>query len=140
MIRFFTRHPTAANLLMLMLLLLGILSFGSIKRETFPEVHTYEVEVTVPYPGAAPLDVEQSICKPLEDALDGISFSEEKRCQARQSSGTLTVKMQPAGDFPTFLGDVKSAVDGIDNFPENSEFAVVKETGRTDDVVTVAIT
>ncbi len=140
MIRFFTGHPTAANLLMLILLLVGILSFGSLKRETFPEIHTYEVEVTVPYPGAAPLDVEQSICKPLEDALDGISFSEEKRCQARQSVGTLTVKMQPAGNFATFLDDVKSAVDGIDNFPDNSEFAVVKEKGRTDDVVTVAIT
>lgn len=140
MIRYFTSHPTAANLLMMVLLLLGILSFSSLKRETFPEVHTYEIDISVPYPGAAPLDVEQSICKPLEDALDGISFSEEKRCQAKQSLGLMTVKMQPAGDFVKFLDDVKSAVDGIDNFPDNSEFAVVNETGRTDEVVTLAIT
>ena len=29
------------------------------------------------------------------------------------------------------MNDVKSAVDGIDSFPENSEMPVVEETGRT---------
>lgn len=37
MIRFFAKHPTAANLLMLTLLILGISSLSTIKRETFPE-------------------------------------------------------------------------------------------------------
>ena len=48
----------------------------------------------MPYPGATPTDVELAICKPLEEAMDGISFMEEKRCQARQSFGVMTLKMQ----------------------------------------------
>ena len=36
MIRFFSRHPTAANLLMLGLLIMGLASLSTIKRETFP--------------------------------------------------------------------------------------------------------
>ncbi|OUR94981.1 acriflavin resistance protein [Gammaproteobacteria bacterium 42_54_T18] len=140
MIRFFAKHPTAANLMMVMFLLAGMLTLPSIKRETFPEVKSFEVEIRVPYPGAAPKDVETGICKPLEDALDGISFIEEKRCQARTSLAIMTVKMLEAGDFSKFLDDVKSEVDAVDNFPDESEIPAVKELGRTQEVITVALT
>lgn len=140
MIRFFAAHPTAANLLMGLFLLAGILALPDIKRETFPEIERFEVQVTVAYPGASPADVELGICKPLEDAMDGISFMEEKRCEARQSNAIMTLKMLEAGNFSEFLDDVNSAVDGVDNFPQDSETPVVEETGRTQDVVTVALT
>ncbi len=140
MIRFFAAHPTAANLLMGLFLLAGILALPDIKRETFPEINRYEVQISVAYPGASPADVEMGICKPLEDAMDGISFIEEKRCQARNSIAIMTLKMLEAGDFSKFLDDTKSAVDSIDNFPQDSETPIVEETGRTQDVVTVALT
>ncbi len=140
MIRFFAAHPTAANLLMGLFMLAGILALPDIKRETFPEIDKYEVQVTVAYPGAAASDVELGICKPLEDAMDGISFMEEKRCEARDSNAIMTLKMLEAGNFSEFLEDVNSAVDGVDNFPQDSETPVVAETGRTQDVVTVALT
>ncbi|WP_261843315.1 efflux RND transporter permease subunit [Aliamphritea ceti] len=140
MIRFFAAHPTAANLLMGLFLLAGILALPDIKRETFPEIDKYEIQVTVAYPGAAATDVELGICKPLEDAMDGISFMEEKRCEARDSSAIMTLKMLESGNFSEFLEDVNSAVDGVDNFPQDSETPIVAETGRTQDVVTVALT
>ena len=65
MIRFFSVHPTAANLLMMVLLAIGLITLPQIKRETFPEVKAYSVQVQVPYPGATPLDVEQGICLTL---------------------------------------------------------------------------
>ena len=140
MIRFFAAHPTAANLLMVLFLVLGALSLPDIKRETFPEVKNYTVEIKVPYPGASPLDVEQGICLTLEDALDGISFIEEKKCSAQQNLGVMTVKMLEKGNFSEFLGDVKSAVDGINDFPNEAEQATVHETGRTQRVVSIALT
>jgi len=140
MIRYFTEHPTASNLVMLLLIMAGLLTLPTIKRETFPDINSYEVDINVLYPGASPNDVEQSICKPLEDALDGISFMEEKRCQARDSQGLMTVKMVEDGNFTEFLDDIKSAVDGIDNFPEKAEIPIVKELGRTGKVITIALT
>ena len=140
MIRYFAAHPTAATLLMLLLVGMGIAVLPDIKRETFPEVKTYAVEIKVPYPGATPLDVEQGICLPLEDALDGISFIDEKTCEARQNLGLVSVKMLEAGDFQKFMDDVKSAVDGISDFPDQAEHAIVSEKGRTQNVVSVALT
>ncbi|WDD97990.1 efflux RND transporter permease subunit [Thalassomonas actiniarum] len=140
MIRYFTAHPTAANLLMLLLIFMGISVLPDIKRETFPEVKAYSLQVNVPYPGATPVDVEQGICLPLEDALDGISFIEEKVCEARQNLGLMTIKMLEQGDFVKFTDDVKTAIDGINEFPDNAEEPVVTEKGRTQHVISIALT
>jgi multidrug efflux pump subunit AcrB len=140
MIRFFAAHPTAANLLMMFFLIIGLLTLPQIKRETFPKINAYSVQIKVPYPGATPADVEQGICLTLEDALDGISFVEEKICQARQNIGIMTVKMLEQGDFSQFLDDVNSAVDSITDFPSQAELASVEELGRIQNVVSIALT
>ena len=64
MIRYFAKHPTAANLMMGLFMLVGILALPDIKRETFPEINRYEVLISVAYPGAAPTDVELGSGKP----------------------------------------------------------------------------
>jgi len=140
MIRFFAAHPTAGNLLMILLMAIGITTLPQLKRETFPEVKAYSAEIRVVYPGATPTDVEQGICLILEDALDGISFVEEKNCQARQNLGLMTVKMFEQGDFQKFMDDINSAVDGISEFPSNSERPVITEVGRTQNVISIALT
>jgi len=139
MIRYFAAHPTASTLLMLLLMAVGIITLPQIKRETFPEVKAYSAEIRVPYPGATPADVEQGICLVLEDALDGISFVEEKICQARQNLGLMTIKMFEQGNFSKFMDDINSAVDGINEFPEQSEIATVSEIGRTQNVISIAL-
>ena len=52
MTRYFAKHPTAASLLMLIFLVIGILSIRSLRRETFPDYTPDEVEIRVAYPGA----------------------------------------------------------------------------------------
>lgn len=140
MIRFFVAHPTAGNLLMILLMVIGIATLPQLNRETFPEVKAYSAEIRVVYPGATPSDVEQGICLVLEDALDGISFVEEKSCQARQNLGLMTIKMFEQGNFEKFMDDINSAVDGISDFPKEVEPATVSEVGRTQNVISIALT
>ena len=140
MLRFFAGHPTASNLLMLALLFVGIITVPNLSRDTFPEVEKYEVQVAVAYPGASPGDVEDGICRAIEEATNGISFIDEKRCAARSNMGVMTLKMQQAGSFPDFLTDIGSAIDGIDNFPIDSKTPIITELGRTSPVVSVALT
>lgn len=139
MIRFFVSHPTAANLLMAALLISGLVVLPTMQRETMPEIEKFEVQVLVAYPGASASEVEDSICLPLEDATDGISFTDERRCEAQDNRGLMVLKMLEAGDMGQFVDDVKAAVDGIDDLPAQSEIPVVEELGRTSPVVSVAI-
>ena len=139
MIHYFAAHPTASNILLVVIILLGTAVLPTLNKETFPQIQTNQVQVTVPYPGASPSEVEEGICNRLEDATDGLSFLEEQRCEARDSVGMLTLDMQEAGDIKQFVDDVNAAVDSITEFPEDAEDPVVVELGRTDNVVGVAI-
>ena len=47
MISWFVRHPTAANLLMAAIILLGVVTLPGLQRETFPEIKSDKVQVSV---------------------------------------------------------------------------------------------
>jgi multidrug efflux pump subunit AcrB len=139
MIRFFASHPTAANLLMLLFLVVGIASLPTLERETFPEFAPQELQITIAYSGANPEDVERTICQPLEDAVERVNDVEEIECQAMENLAVATVKMDEGGSFVQFMNDIKSEVDAIDTFPEQAEVPVIKQLGQTDHVVSIAV-
>ncbi len=140
MIRYFTAHPTVSNILMMAIIALGLVSLNHLNKESFPLLKPSMVQVSVAYPGANPADVEDGICNPLEDATDGISFLKEQRCDARENVAIFTLEMQEAGDFRAFTDDINTAIDGIQNFPDNTEDPIITQLGRTNFVANVAIT
>lgn len=140
MIRFFAEHPTLANLLMIALLAAGIVAIPSLQRETFPRIDPRKVQVTVLYPGARPEDVEESICRRVEDAVDGVDNVAEIECDAREGKATASVEMVEGGILDRFFSDIQTEIDAIDDFPEQVEDPIVKQLGRTDFVASVAIT
>ncbi len=140
MIRYFAAHPTAANLLMIGLLLIGAFSAPMVKRETFPEIPARDVEILVVYPGATPEEVEEAICQRIEDAVESIKNIEETRCDARENRGSATVKMVEGKSFDDFLNDIKTEVEAIDNFPSQAEDPVIRKLGQIDFVASVAVT
>lgn len=140
MIRFFVGHPTIANLLMILILAAGLFAGPGLLRETFPRSAPNEVEVTVPYPGARPEDVESAICQPVENALDAVTGIERRSCEALEGSARVVVKMREGEDFQAFVADLKSEVEAISDLPERAEPPRIKPLGQTDFVASVAIT
>ena len=139
MIRFFVLHPTASNLLMLMLLAAGALTIPNLRMETFPNFSPEEVEVVYVYPGATAEEVEQSICHRVEDALDAVKYVSEVRCDAREGVGIIIVKMTEGGAADEFLDEIQTEVDGIDELPEEVEDAVVRRLHTTESVLDVIV-
>jgi multidrug efflux pump subunit AcrB len=140
MIRFFAAHPTAANLVMIIFIILGIIAAPKLQRATFPDFTAGEVQITVPYPGASAEEVEDAICQRIEDAVDGINDVEEIRCEAKEGLATAVIKLREGGNFDRFMDDVKTEIEAIDNFPEQTELPIIKALGRTDQVVSIAVT
>ncbi|MCG8448746.1 MAG: efflux RND transporter permease subunit, partial [Pirellulales bacterium] len=139
MIRFFGEHPTAANLLMAIFVVLGVLSLPSMRRETFPDTTPSEVEVRVPYPGATAEEVEETVCQRVEDAVDGVKFVKELRSDARQNMASIVAEMEDGGDFQIFLNDIQTEVDAIDDFPADVEMPIVTQLGTTDQVLSLVV-
>ncbi|MFO8049141.1 MAG: efflux RND transporter permease subunit, partial [Desulfosudaceae bacterium] len=139
MIRFFTAHPTAANLFMVVFLIAGAFTLPHILRESQPDYAPTEAEIRIQYPGATAGEVEEVICRRVEDAVDGISFVREVRADAREGFASIVVEMSPDGDIQTFLRDIETEIDAIDDFPAEVEDPVISELGRTDPVLSLLI-
>ena len=139
MIDWFARHPTAANLLMGAIMLLGLTAMPGLQRESLPEIKNDKVQITVLYKGATAEEVEGAICRRLEDALEGITELDEMRCEAREGIAIATAVMLEGRDMSRFMEDVKSEVDAIDDFPDDTELPVIQELARTDHVISIAI-
>ncbi len=139
MIRFFAGHPTGANLLMLVFLIAGALSLPQILKETQPDFAPTEVEIRIKYPGATAREVEEVICQRVENAIDGINYVKEVRSDAREGMAAIVVEMTAAGDIQTFIRDIETEINAIDDFPKQVEQPIIQELGKTDPVLSVLV-
>ncbi|MDH3473705.1 MAG: efflux RND transporter permease subunit, partial [Rhodospirillales bacterium] len=139
MIRYFAAHPTAANLLMILLLAAGLVSLPSLRRETFPDFSVDAVSVNVVYPGATAEEVEEAICQRIEEAVETVTDLGEVRCNARESLGNAIIEMRAGGDLNRFLREIETEIDAIDDFPEITEDPVVSQLNLTDQVISIAV-
>lgn len=140
MVSYLADHPTAANLLMVLFLALGAISIGDLRRETFPDFSVDAIEITAVYPGATAEDVEASICRRMEDAVDSVSNIAEVKSTAMENQARVVVEMVEEGNIIQFLNDIKTEVEAISDFPDSVEDVIVKRINRTDPVVSIAVT
>jgi multidrug efflux pump subunit AcrB len=139
MIRWFTGHPTASNLLLLLFLAAGVFAAPGLLRETFPDFRAVEAEITVPYRGAAAEDVEAAICAPLWDGVQGVEGLETFTCTAQTGRARAVATMAPGNDALRFVNSLRTEVAGVDSFPDRADPAIVRELHRSDPVTSVAV-
>ncbi len=138
-VAWFARNSVAANLLMVVLMAGGALTLSTIRTEVFPEFSLDLVTVSVAYPGAAPEEIEESICVKVEEEIHDLDGIERIRSNASEGAGTVTIEVTPGHDPRRLLDDVKARVDAIDTFPEQAEQPVVQEVLMRYQVLNVAV-
>lgn len=139
-IRWWASNPVAANLLMIICLIGGMVSFFTIERElepyvTFPGANTY-----VSWPGASPQDVEEQLVVRMEEALSQVDGINRMWAFAGEGGGSVTVVGQNGVDEATLMADVTRAIDGINNFPPAAEEPQVNIFRNQDEMIRVAVT
>ncbi|MEZ5549984.1 MAG: efflux RND transporter permease subunit [Pseudomonadales bacterium] len=139
MIRWFAGHPTAANLLLILLLAAGLFAAPGLKRETFPDYRPVEVSVEVIYRGASAADVEDAVCRRLHDAIKGVEFLDELVCVAQDNLARARATMLSGGEAIRFLSDIDTEVNALTDLPARAEPPVVRELHRSDLVAAVAV-
>jgi len=132
-------HSVTANLIMLILLLGGLYLGIRIKKEIFPYFELDLVQITVPYPGASPQEVERGIILAIEEGVQGLEGVNEVRASAREGFGTVTVEMIEGENLQRLAQDIQSEVDRITSFPEEAEEPQVVIVSRKRYVVSLAL-
>jgi multidrug efflux pump subunit AcrB len=138
-IRWMAGNHVAANLLMLIFLVGGLVVGLQIKQEVFPDIALDYVEVSVVYPGAGPEEVEEGIILKIEENLTGIDGIKEVRSTASEGSARVVAEIYPGEDQDLVLQDIKSEIDRISTFPGDAERPVVSKVLRKREVLTLAV-
>ncbi|MDH3591536.1 MAG: efflux RND transporter permease subunit, partial [Planctomycetota bacterium] len=136
----FAANHVAANLFMFLLMGGGIVSLLNLKVLVFPPLDPKTVTVTVPYPGATPAEIEESISRRVEEAIIGVEGIKRVRSVAREGVGTITAEVEDGADDREVLDDVKAAVDQIQTFPpEDAEEPKIVDTDVQENIITLAL-
>lgn len=123
----FARHKVAANLIMILVFILGLLSLTKLNRQLFPDFEMPVITITIPWLGASPDDVERSITTLVEQELKGIAGTDKLELYSNYNGmlGVLTLKED--ADEVSALEDAKQRIDSIRaNLPTDIEDPVVK--------------
>ena len=139
MIRWMAEHKVAANLLMIIILFAGAMGVKNIKQEVFPEMDLDFIIVAVPYSGATPDEVEESILLPIEDSLSGITGIKKVTGTAKESIGSLRIELQKDVDKDSVFDDIKSAVERLSTLPEEAEDPQIQQPRIRREVLNITI-
>src|SRR6056297_205368 len=124
-IAWMAKNSVAANILMAVLLIGGVIAALNVKQEFLPEMDLDTVTVSVPYPGASPDEVEQGILLAVEEAVRGIDGVKEVVATAREGSGSVNIEVLESYDVNRVTDDVRNEVDRIRTFPLDAEEPVI---------------
>lgn len=139
LLSYFTRHRTAANLLLVVLLVLGVAAVPNMRTQFFPDVLIEKVNVSVKWEGAGPEDVDNGIVQVLEPVLMAVDGVDRTTSTSREGSARIAVEFEPGWDMDRATRDLESAVATVTNLPEDAEDPLVRYAGWRDRVTDVVI-
>ena len=137
---YFTRHKTAANLLLFALVVSGLLAIPNMRAQFFPDVVIDSVAVSVRWDGAGAEDVDQGIVAVIEPVLLAVEGVSESSATSREGQASIDLEFEPGWDMARAADDVQTAVDSVSDLPEGAEEPTVRRGVWRDRVTDVVIT
>ncbi|MEN8202788.1 MAG: efflux RND transporter permease subunit [Bacteroidota bacterium] len=123
----FVAYPVYANIIIAIAVLAGVYSMTNMKKAFFPETESRYLSVSVFYPGASPVEMEEGVTSRIEEAVRGqIGI---KEITSTSVENMATVSIETTGEYPIneVLQEVKNAVDGISSLPSAAERPIVSK-------------
>ena len=136
----FSYNPVAANLVMAVMLIGGLISAFGLTAQIFPTLDPGIISITVPYPGATPSEVEEGITRRVEEATLGIDGVERVSSTASENMGVVRVELKDRVDEIKVRNDIETAVDRIADFPPlDAEEVDIVVAETISDVITLVV-
>ncbi|MFT5645967.1 MAG: multidrug efflux pump subunit AcrB [Aureispira sp.] len=138
-IQYFIRYHITADVLLLLIGILGVLSAMNIQRSQFPRVESREITIETTYIGASPSEVEKGITIKIEEEINGLEGIKKVSSTSVENRSTVSVEIFSSYKIENVLSDVKNAIDRVNTFPDDAETPVIYKKERTDAAADIMI-
>lgn len=137
----FAGNPVAANLLMLLILAGGVIGMLDVDKEVFPRFSPHQIEIATTFPGAGPSEVEESVCIPIEEAIQDLPGIKHLHGEIQGDTCLVSVEIRPDRDREQMMALLRARVQAIPRLPKQLEKIDVLPADRKDDdgVIWVAL-
>ena len=139
MIALFARHPTAANLLMAAMLVIGLLAVGRMNKQFFPDFGIDVVLVSVVWPGAGAEDVDNAIIQALEPEVRFLDRVKAVISNAQEGLASVRIIFEAGTDMQAALANVEAAISHVATLPEDSEAPRVQRVVRYENLLRLVL-
>ena len=135
LIAYFANNSVAANLMMVFIMVMGIISYNTVQRQMFPNIEVNYIQIQANYPGASPQEIEESILIKIEESIKDITEIKQGVYRAFRNSGRASLEINTDAELTDVLDKVKLRVDGIATFPADMEPVTISQVEFRQDVI-----
>lgn len=132
-------HKVAANVLMLLAFVLGVLGLTRMNVQFFPTFELDVISVRVVWSGAAAEDVEIGITAPLEERLKTVDGLKRMSSTSAQGVSSITLELEEDTDPLLALDQVRQRVDEFRNLPRDAETPEVSRVSRYEPIARLLV-
>jgi len=138
-IAWFAGNRVAANVLVLLVCAAGLLALPRIEQESFARVSMGVITISVPYPGATPEEISESVCVRIEEAIQDVEGVKRLTSTAREDLGMIAAELERGADSREVLDRISARVEALDTLPDESKRPVVEEVHSWSNAIDVAV-
>jgi multidrug efflux pump subunit AcrB len=125
---FSIKNRISVMVLVLLIAVMGIVSYLTIPKESFPSITVPNIFVVTVYPGVSPEDMESLVTRKLEDELGGISEVKTMTSTSSEGYSNINLEFDTNVDIEDALQKVREKVDlAKPELPEDAEEPTVQE-------------
>ncbi len=139
LVDFSIRNPLLVNLSLVLVVVIGVISWQSMPQEMFPVVELDKVRISTPFPGASPEEVERQLTLPIEQAFDGKADIDTISSSSSEGISNVLIEFKPGTDIDDFLREARDIIDRIDGLPEEAERSRINRIKTRFPVISVAL-
>ncbi len=104
------RNPIPSVLLFILLTVVGLMSFGAMKIQNFPDIDLPTVTVVAALPGASPAQLETEVARKIENSVASVQGVKHIYTKLQDGAATITVEFRLEKPTQEALDDVRDAV------------------------------
>jgi multidrug efflux pump subunit AcrB len=140
MIATFARHPVAANLTMIAMIMAGLWALRVMPTQLDPPTEYPVIFVDVDWEGASAEDLESLVTRPIEQALQALPGLRELNSRSSFGEARLAAQLVHDADLMLALDQVKQRVASIRNLPPGIEAPVIRRPIDLEPIMQLIVT